>query len=83
MLDRLIILAATLPFVVLGLIATFWTRRLREFLIRPCDRHPEAIHWRLTSRRVQSDWYAVELRLIGIVCLAISAMWWWSILFNQ
>ena len=83
MLNRLIVLAATSPFIVAGVITTFWARRFREFWIRQCDRHPEAIPWRLVSRRVHSDSYLIELRLTGIVLLVISAMWWWGILFNQ
>ena len=82
MLDRLILLAATLPFVILGVVATFWTRRFQAFWIRQSDRHPEALHWKLVGRRVRTSWYPVELRLIGILCLAFSVMIWWSVLFH-
>ena len=80
MLDRLVLLLATLPFLIAGLAATFWTRRLQAYWIRQCDRHPGAIPWRLVGRRVRSDWYRTELRVIGIVCLAATANIWWGVL---
>jgi hypothetical protein len=80
MLDRLVVLLATLPFLIVGLATTFWTRRLQAYWIRQCDRHPDAILWRIAGRRVRKDSYRIELRVIGIVCVAAIANIWWGVL---
>jgi len=67
-------------FLVVGVAATFWTERVRNYWIRQCDRHPEAIHWRLVGRRVRRPWYSIELRLIGILCLGTVLFFLWGFL---
>jgi hypothetical protein len=66
-------------FFVVGVAATFWTERVRNYWIRQSDRHPEAIHWRLVGRRVRRPWYSIELRLIGILCLATVLLVVWGL----
>jgi protein-S-isoprenylcysteine O-methyltransferase Ste14 len=56
-------------FLLVGITATFWTERVRNYWIRQCDRRPDQLHWRLVGRRVRNPSYSIELRLIGILCL--------------
>ena len=79
-LDRLLLLLATLPFLITGLATTFWTRRLQAFWIRQSNR---LLLWFVGSRRVRKDSYRTELRLIGIVCLAFTANIWWGVLVRN
>lgn len=67
-------------FFVIGMAAAFWTERLRRYWIRQSERHPNALHWRLVARRVRAPWYSIELRLIGILCLATVIFFVWGFL---
>ena len=67
-------------FFVVGVAATFWTERVRQYWIRQCDRHPDELHWRLVGRRVRSQWYPIDLRLIGILCLGTVLFVVWGFL---
>ena len=80
MIAWLVFAVAMLVFLGVGVAATFYTERLRSYWIRQCERHPDEIHWRLVGRRVRSEGYSVELRLIGIICLGTVALFMWGFL---
>jgi hypothetical protein len=80
MIPWLACIIAMLVFLGFGVAATFYTERLRTYWIRQCERHPDEIHWRIVGRRVRSDWYSIELRLIGILCLGTVILFVWGFL---
>ena len=49
-------------FFVLGVVATFWTERLRSYYIRQGDLHPDSLRW---------------LRLYGLLCLGTALFLIW------
>lgn len=67
-------------FFVIGMAATFWTERVRNYWIRQSERHPNELHWRIVGRRVRAPWYPMEFRLIGILCLGTAVFFVWGLL---
>jgi len=73
-------IAALLFFLVLGVVATFWTEPFRSYWIRQSERHPGEFHWELIGRRVRRPSYSLELRFVGIISLAAAVFCIWILI---
>jgi hypothetical protein len=71
---------ALLFFLVLGVVATFWTEPFRSYWIRQSERHSGEFHWELIGRRVRRPEYSRELRFVGIVSLAAAVFCIWILI---
>jgi hypothetical protein len=80
MIAWLAIAVVMLVFLVVGVAATFYTERLRTHWICKSEQRPNEIYWRIVGRRVRSERYSRELRLIGIMCFGTVALMMWGFL---
>lgn len=72
--EVLLPLLLAVPFLLIGIILIASARRIQCFVVRYYDAHPLLLKMEYFYEYVKSPRYIVDLRIIGAVCLAGSAL---------
>jgi hypothetical protein len=69
----------TVIFLVIGVVATVWARRIQRYAISFYERHPVIARLTPFRQQIYTDFYLFELRVCGILAFFVGVFCCWAL----